>query len=214
MTPEAAVALQRELASRIDARPPLDRCELVAGADVSYNRFSSTVYAGVVVVRLSDGTVVERQGVVGEATFPYIPGLLSFREVPIVLEAFARIQSEPDAVMMDGQGIAHPRRLGLAAHAGLWFDRPCLGCAKSRLIGEHRELGRKAGSSVRLVDKGEVIGRVVRTRDGVKPVYVSIGHKIDLDTAVRIVLRSCRGYRLPEPTRQAHLYVNEMRCSH
>lgn len=211
VTPGEAVALQRELAGLVDSQSSLTRCELIAGADISYNKFSSTIYAGVVVFCLSDETVVERQGMIGEATFPYVPGLLSFREVPILLEVFARLKTDPDLIIMDGQGYAHPRRFGLACHAGLWLNRPCLGCAKSRLIGEHREPGHRAGSAVRLLDAGEVIGKVVRTRDGVNPVYVSVGHKIDLESAVRLVLRACRGYRLPEPTRLAHQFVNEMR---
>ena len=128
-----AVALQKELASRIDVGTPVDHCELIAGADISYNRFSSRFYAGVVVLRTSDWTVVEKQGAVGESTFPYIPGLLSFREAPILLEAFAKLESEPDVFMFDGQGTAHPRRFGLACHMGLWLDRPSLGCAKSLL---------------------------------------------------------------------------------
>src|SRR5262249_53393619 len=142
MTPKEAVALQRELADRIDTRSPLTRCELVAGADISYNRFSPTIYAAVVVVRVADGAVVESATTVGQSAFPYVPGLLSFREAPSVLEAFAKLKTRPDALMLDGQGFAHPRRFGLACHVGLWLDLPCLGCAKSRLIGTHREPGK------------------------------------------------------------------------
>lgn len=213
LTPSQAVALQRELAQRVDVRQPLTHCELIAGADVSYNRFSSTFYSGVVVWRLADGQIIERQGAVAETPFPYVPGLLSFREAPVLLQAFARVQSEPDVVMLDGQGIAHPRRLGLASHLGLWLDRPCLGCAKSRLIGEYKEPGRRAGSLAPLVHHGEIIGEVVRTKTGVKPVFVSPGHRIDPRSAVEVVLASCRGYRIPEPTRQAHLFVNALRRS-
>jgi deoxyribonuclease V len=206
-----AVALQKELASRTVTDVPLTACKLIAGADVSYDRFSSTFYAGVVVLRTEDLSVVERCGAKGESTFPYVPGLLSFREAPIVLEAFARVRSRPDAVMCDGQGRAHMRRLGLACHIGLWLEVPAIGCAKSRLTGRSGELGREAGSTAPLVDRKEVVGMVVRTKTGVQPVYVSPGHLIDLDSSVRWVLASCRGYRLPEPTRQAHLYVNELR---
>jgi deoxyribonuclease V len=206
-----AVALQRELAGRVDVRTPLTRWDLVAGADVSYNRFSSAFYAGVVVLRAPDWTVVERQGAMRESPFIYIPGLLSFREAPALLEAFARVKSEPDVVMFDGQGIAHQRRLGIAAHMGLWLDRPSVGCAKSRLCGHYEEPGPEAGSVAPLRDRGDVIGEVVRTKDRVQPVFVSPGHKIDLPSSVRVVLNSCKGYRLPEPTRQAHLYVNELR---
>ncbi|HXG12763.1 MAG TPA: endonuclease V [Gemmataceae bacterium] len=212
LDPGEAIELQRQLAGRIDVSTPVDRCELIAGADISYNRFSNTFYAGVVVLRTSDWTVIETQGAVGESNFPYIPGLLSFREGPILLKAFAKLQSEPDVVMFDGQGLAHPRRFGLACHMGLWLDRPSLGCAKSLLTGRYKDLDRKAGATAPLTaPNGEILGRVVRTKTGVQPVYVSAGHKIDLDSAVKVVLASCRGYRIPEPTRQAHLHVNELR---
>lgn len=211
LTPSEAVALQRELSGRVEDRSPLTRCELVAGADVSYARFSQVFYAGVVVVRVADGVVVEKQSAVRESPFPYVPGLLSFREAPALLEAFRQLHTEPDAVMFDGQGWAHPRRFGLACHVGLWLDRPTLGCAKSRLIGDYREPGRKAGALSPLKDGHDVIGSVVRTKTGVKPLFVSVGHRMDLASAVRLVLATCRGYRLPEPTRQAHLYVNALR---
>jgi deoxyribonuclease V len=211
LTPTEAVALQRELAARIDARSPLTHYELVAGADVSYNRFSPTFYAAVVVLRGCDWSIVEVQTAVRESAFPYIPGLLTFREAPAVLEAFAKLQHVPDAVMIDGQGQAHPRRIGYAAHVGLWLDLPTVGCAKSLLLGTYKEPKQKVGSLAPLRDKDEVIGQVVRTRTKVKPLFVSVGHKIDLASAVRLVLSSCQGYRLPEPTRQAHLYVNALR---
>src|SRR5438552_7048639 len=135
LTPTEAVALQRQLADRVDARLPLTHCVLIAGADVSYDRFSNRFYAGVVVLRMDDLTVVEKRGVVCEVTFPYIPGLLSFRETPVVLKAFAQIESRPDAVILDGHGYSHPRRFGFACHLGLWLDLPSVGCAKTRLIG-------------------------------------------------------------------------------
>jgi deoxyribonuclease V len=190
--------------------PPLP-CTLIAGADVSYNKYSPTVFAGVVVLRLPELTVVEKCGASIECHFPYIPGLLSFREAPALLKAFARMKSSPDVVMLDGQGLAHPRRFGLACHVGIWLDRPTLGCAKSRYIGTYREPGRKAGSSSRLTDRGDVVGRVVRTKLEVKPVFVSTGHRMTLDYAVRLTLACGAGYRIPEPTRQAHLYVNALR---
>jgi deoxyribonuclease V len=206
-----APALQKELAARLDTHTPLTRWRFVAGADVSYNRFSTTFYAGVVVLRADDWAVVESQGAVRESPFPYVPGLLSFREAPALLDAFAKVQSPVDAVMIDGHGIAHPRRLGIAAHVGLWLEAPTLGCAKSLLHGHVGELEETAGSVAPILSHGEVIGQAVRTKKGVKPVYVSSGHRIDLPSAVRLVLASCRGYRLPEPTRQAHLYVNALR---
>ena len=211
LTLPEAIALQRELAGKIDTRTPLVRCELLAGADVSYNRFSPVFYAVVVVLRTSDWSIVEKQEAVQNSAFPYVPGLLSFREAPALLEAFAKLKTQPDAVMFDGQGIAHPRRLGIASHVGLWLDVPTFGCAKSLLTGKYKEPGPKRGSLAPLVDKGDVIGTVVRTRDRVKPVFVSAGHKIDQASAVRLVLESAQGYRIPEPTRQAHLHVNALR---
>ena len=138
-----ATELQRQLAAQVDVRPTVKHCNLIAGADISYNRFSPTMYAAVVVLRMDDMSIVEVRGAVSETTFPYQPGYLSFREAPALLEAFARVESEPDAIMFDGQGIAHPRRLGLASHVGLWLQRPSLGCAKSRLIGRFDTLPRQ-----------------------------------------------------------------------
>jgi deoxyribonuclease V len=211
LTPKEAVKLQRELAARVDARTPLPRCELIAGADVSYQRFSAELYAGVVVLRMADLTVVERRSVVFGTRFPYIPGLLSFRETPALLEVFAQVESEPDVVMLDGHGFAHPRRFGFACHVGLWLNRPCLGCAKSRLVGSYKAPGVRAGSRSSLLDGGEVIGKVVRTKAGVKPVFVSVGHRIDLESAVRTVLAAGAGYRIPEPTRLADQHVKALR---
>jgi deoxyribonuclease V len=211
LTPTEAVALQRQLAGQVDVHTRLGRCDIIAGADISYNRFSSVLYAGVVVLRRADWCVVETQGMTAEATFPYRTGLLTFREAPALLEVFARLRTEPDVVIVDGAGFAHPRRIGLASHLGLCLDRPCVGCAKSRLLGDYEEPDRAAGSVSWLCDKGEVVGSVVRTKTGVKPLFVSVGHRIDLAGAVRVVLESCRGYRVPEPTRQAHLLVNRLR---
>ena len=211
VTPTEAVALQRDLASRVDVRTPLTHAELVAGADVSYTRYSNLFYASVVVIRVADGVIVETQGAVREVTFPYVPGLLSFREAPVLLDAFAKVLAEPDAVMLDGQGLAHPRRLGLACHVGLWLERPCLGCAKSLLVGKYQEPGKMPGALSPMVVGGEVVGNALRTKVRAKPVFVSAGHRMDLPSAVRLVLATCCGYRLPEPTRQAHHYVNALR---
>lgn len=210
LAPDAAVALQRTLAGRIDVRTPLRKAELIAGADISYDIDSPTFYASVIVMR-PDGTLVEAQDATAQAPFPYIPGLLSFREIPALLGAFAKLRTVPDVVMYDGQGIAHPRRLGIASHLGLFLDVPCFGCAKSRLWGRFKEPGEKAGSLAPLMDGDEQIGYVVRTKDRVKPVFVSAGHKIDLAGAVRVTLATSHGYRIPEPTRQAHLRVNRLR---
>jgi deoxyribonuclease V len=211
VTPAEAVALQRELAGRTDLSRAPAHFDLLAGADISYNLRSPRLYATVIVWRVSDGQIVETCDAVRDVPFPYVPGLLSFREAPALLDAFRQLRSVPDAVVFDGQGVAHPRRLGIAAHMGLWLGLPCLGCAKSRLTGAFAEPAPEAGSTSPLSDRGEVIGTVLRTRDRVKPVFVSPGHRIDHAGAVRVVLAACRGYRLPEPTRLADRRVGELR---
>jgi deoxyribonuclease V len=214
LTPKEAIALQRELAGRIVLRDEvLEPVRLAAGVDVSCSRFAPEVYAAVVLFDLLSGVVVERAAAQAAEAFPYVPGLLSFRELPVVLEAFRRLQQGPDVVLVDGQGIAHPRRLGIASHLGLWLDLPTIGCAKIRLCGEHAQPGLKRGEWASLRDDGMEIGRVLRTRDRIKPLYVSPGHKLGLERAVEIVLACGRGYRLPEPTRQAHLESNRVRSS-
>jgi deoxyribonuclease V len=211
LAPAEAVALQRELAGRVVTDLPLPACTLIAGADVSYSKYSPTIFAGVVVLRLPELTVIERRGASVECHFPYIPGLLSFREAPALLAAFATVRSKPDAVMLDGQGFAHPRRAGLACHVGLWLDRPCLGCAKSPFRVEYEAPHDEAGSWSPMTMKGAVVGRVVRTKTKINPVFVSVGHKMDLDGATRLALACTAGHRVPEPTRLAHLYVNALR---
>jgi deoxyribonuclease V len=211
LTPEQAIEVQRELAGRVEQGPPLSDCDLVAGADVAYCQDESLFYAAVVVLRTDTWSVVEAQHAVRKSPFPYVPGLFSFREAPALLEAFAKVQTAPDAVILDGHGLAHPRRFGLACHVGLWLDVPCVGCGKSRLVGHYKEPNRNGGSVTPLVDGGEVIGSVLRThRDG-RPVFVSVGHRIDLASAVGLVLRACQGHRLPETTRQADQLANDLR---
>jgi deoxyribonuclease V len=179
--------------------------KLIAGIDVSVSRFSKTGRAAVVVLDYRSQELCEVSVVEGEIDFPYIPGLLSFREAPLALRAWQGLKSRPDLMMVDGQGIAHPRRFGIASHLGLLLDIPSIGCAKSRLIGTHDPLPDEAGSYRLLKEKDEIIGAAVRTKLRLKPVYVSIGHRVDLDTAVSLVLGCCRGYRLPQPTRLAHM---------
>ena len=207
-----AVALQRELAGRVEVRDRLaERVRLVAGVDVSSARFGTEVYAAVVVYDLDNASLVATAAASLDAVFPYVPGLLSFRELPVVLEAFRRLAAIPDVVLVDGQGIAHPRRLGVASHLGLWLDLPTIGCAKSRLCGVHGEPGARRGEWTSLMDGAEEIGWVVRTRDRVRPLFVSPGHRVSMARAVQIVLACGRGYRLPEPTRQAHIESNKLR---
>ncbi len=213
LTPKEAVALQRQLADQVETRTPLTGFNLIAGADVSYARFTNVLYAGVAVLRADDLAVVETRSGVVETKFPYVPGLLSFRESPALLEVFAKLRAEPDVIMLDGQGWAHPRRMGFACHVGLWLDRPTIGCAKSLLLGEYKNLGDNDGDVAALTDKGDTIGMAVRTKRRTRPLFVSVGHKIDLASAVRVVLACCRRYRVPEPTRQAHLLVNGLRAA-
>ncbi len=212
LTPKEAVALQRELASRVVTRRPPWGGRLsglvVAGADVSCPRGSKLLRAAVVALRLPGFEVLGAARIERDGTFPYVPGLLSFREAPIVLECFAKLKRalkvKIDCLMCDGQGLAHPRGLGLASHVGLRLGVPTVGCAKSRLCGEHSEPGPSRGDWARLSLKGKTVGRVLRTRDGVKPLYVSVGHLTTLSSAAKLVLRCAPRYRLPEPTRLAH----------
>ena len=184
---------------------------LVAGADVSYDRGSPVLFAAVVVLDAKSLAVVESASTTARATFPYVPGYLSFRELPPLLEAFAKLRARPDLVVCDGHGRAHPRRFGFACHLGVALDLPAIGVAKSRLVGEHAEPGPRRGAHVALRDGGERIGEVVRTQAGVAPVYVSVGHRVSLPTARRLVLRFAPRFRLPEPTRAAHAEVNRLR---
>jgi deoxyribonuclease V len=213
-TEAAAIELQESLASRVVVSTPLSGFELVAGCDIAYHLSKPILYAAVVVVRSSDGSVIETRTLTREVTFPYIPGLLSFREIPALLEPFRELRNTPDVVMLDGQGIAHPRRFGLACHLGLWLNRPCLGCAKSWLVGDHDEPGPRAGDSTPLMVGNEVVGAVVRAAAGARPVYVSPGHLLDVESALGVVRASLSGYRHPTPTREAHLAANRLRETH
>jgi len=206
-----ALAIQERLRRRIVRRGNVRKVRLVAGADVSYDKKSDRFYAGVVVMTFPELRVVEEASAVGVANFPYIPGLLTFREGPILVRAFEKLQTTPDLVIFDGQGVAHPRGVGLAAHMGLLLDVPSVGCAKTRLCGEHAGVARARGSRTDLRLDGRLVGLVVRTRASVKPVFVSVGHRIALSAAAQWVLATSRGCRLPEPTRQAHLLVNRLR---
>jgi len=211
--PKQAMQIQKQLRDQLILEKTRESYELIAGADVSYDKGSDIFYAAVVVLELSSLRKVEEASAVSRSTFPYIPGLLVFREAPVLLQAFEKIHKDPDIIMFDGQGIAHPRGIGIASHMGLLLDKPSIGCAKSKLFGDYKEfnLGPKAGSYTPLTHQGRTIGAVLRTRDNVSPVFVSPGHKIDLATSMELVLKSCQGYRLPEPTRQAHNLVNKVR---
>jgi deoxyribonuclease V len=204
LSPAGATALQRELAGRVVTTRPLDLdgVRLVAGVDVSVKEGISR--AAVAVLSFPTLELVEVARAVRPTPFPYISGLLSFREGPVILEAYQNLECTPDALIFDGQGLAHPRRLGLACHIGLWLERPTVGCGKTRLIGKHSAPASEKGSVTSLTHRGEVIGCVLRTRTGVKPVYVSVGHLATLESARALVLACAPRYRLPEPIRQAH----------
>ncbi|MBN1367011.1 MAG: deoxyribonuclease V [Dehalococcoidales bacterium] len=204
VSPTEAVKIQRTLAAQVSRRNELSKPRYIAGVDISSGRAIDTATAAVVVLSYPELVLVDSSVIQIETTFPYVPGLLSFRETPLVIKAYEKLKKEPDLILVDGQGIAHPRRMGFASHLGLVLDKPTIGCAKSLLTGEHDELAEKAGSYTEIIDNGEVIGAVVRTADGVKPVYVSIGHRVDLPAAIHWALACCREYRIPKPLRLAH----------
>ena len=200
-----ALELQRRLATQVSRNSEVIEPSFIAGVDIAVGKAGGLATGAIVVLSYPGLRVVETAVAQGRLDFPYIPGLLSFREAPLALAAGEKLTITPDLIMVDGQGIAHPRRFGLASHLGLLWDKPTIGCAKSLLCGRHEVPGAEAGSYAEIIDGGETIGAALRTRAGASPVYVSIGHKVDLDTAVSWVLKCCRGYRLPEPTRLAHL---------
>lgn len=204
VTPAEARAIQEQLRTEVRAKnaPSLHRIKHVAGIDISIR--NNRAIAAIVVLDFSSLEPVDFVVHEADIPFPYVPGLLSFRECPSILAAAEKLHIEPDLIMVDGQGIAHPRRVGIAAHLGLLFDKPTIGCAKSRLTGKHEEPDLTAGSRTELWERNELIGTVLRTKNKCRPLYISIGHKIELPTAVELVLSCCRGYRLPEPTRFAH----------
>ncbi|SMC20179.1 Endonuclease V [Andreprevotia lacus DSM 23236] len=203
----AALALQRQLAGQVERHDRLDDIRLVAGLDVAYDEHSDRLVAAAVVLDAHTLVVVEQAVAVDVARFPYIPGLFSFRELPPLVQALGRLSLRPDLIVCDGQGIAHPRRFGLACHVGLLFDVPSIGCGKTRLLGQHDQAGPERGDSTPLRDGDDIIGSALRTQRGIKPVYVSTGHRIALPTACHWITRLCSKYRLPETTRMADQLV-------
>jgi deoxyribonuclease V len=212
VTPQEAVALQNTLRERLVLRPPEGwRVSRIAGADISTERGNDTGFGGFVVLDAESLAPVAQEGAAVPLRFPYVPGLLSFRELPVLAAAWRKLAQAPDLIVFDGQGIAHPRRVGLACHGGLLFGVPSIGCAKSLLVGTHGPLGEERGATAEIRHRGEVVGMAVRTRRGVSPVYVSPGHLMDLRTAVEWVLHLSPRYREPETTRRAHRLVNALR---
>ena len=207
MSPQEARRLQMKLATHVIRENRLGTVKTVAGIDVGLK--GNMACAAIVVLNFPKLDVAAQSTATRRITCPYIPGLLSFREGPVILDALDRLDRKPDLLIFDGQGIAHPCRLGIASHIGLLSDCPSIGCAKSRLCGQYQEPDVERGSHVPLMDHGETIGAIVRTRTGVKPVFVSIGHRVDLKTCIDVVLACCKGYRLPETTRKAHRLAEE-----
>lgn len=202
ITPKQAVVMQNELRGRVISRDDFGEIKLIGGVDVGVK--DGVAVAAVALFEYPSLIHVQTVAATRKATFPYIPGLLAFREIPVILGAFVKLVKRPDIIMVDGHGYAHPRRFGLACHLGVTLDIPAIACGKSRLVGEYREPSAARGSVEDLIADGEVIGKALRTRDNVKPVFISVGHRVSLDTAVRIALELARGKRLPEPVGEAH----------
>jgi deoxyribonuclease V len=203
-----AIETQRRLASQVLFTRMKREPRTAAGLDCAFSRDGRRIVAAVVVLKLSDFTVIETATATRKVIFPYIPGLLSFREAPACIDAICKLKAKPDVFIVDGQGFAHPRRFGIASHIGLLIGIPTIGCAKSRLTGKFKEPGKRKSDYSLLADGDEVIGAVLRTRTNVKPVFVSVGHKCTLDDAIKVVLECTTKYRLPEPSRLAHQLVS------
>ncbi len=204
LTPREAIRLQKRLAPSVTLKRLPRKLTLVAGADVAFSANSDTAFAAVVVLSLDNLVEIEHSVVHGSVSFPYVPGLLTFREGPLLVKALRKLRTTPDVILFDGQGIAHSRGMGVASHMGLLAGLPTVGCAKSPLLKPVRTPGRSRGCRAQIVRDERTVGFAVRTRTGVRPVYVSPGHLSDLQSSVRLVLECCRKYRLPEPLRAAH----------
>ncbi|MGB3800470.1 MAG: deoxyribonuclease V [Lewinella sp.] len=214
LSPQDAVDLQRKLRERIELREAPGTMRLIGGADISFNLYSDVFYAGIVVLDYETMEVVETALHTETVTFPYIPGLLSFREIPTLLKAWSKLSRKPDVTIVDGHGIAHPRRMGIATHFGLVTGSPTLGCAKKVLAGRIAPVGEAVGSVSPIMDREELLGYALRSRLRSNPVYISPGHLTDPESALAIARHCCRGYKLPEPTRRAHEAVNTFRKGH
>ncbi|MCS6886050.1 MAG: deoxyribonuclease V [Acidobacteriota bacterium] len=206
-----AISIQEALRSQVKIQPLAAPIKLVAGADISFDKSSDKLFAAFVVLALDTLQIVDSSSIVSQATFPYVPGLLSFRELPPLLKAWAALKTPPDVVFIDGQGIAHPRRFGIASHFGVLTGVPCIGCAKTLLVGNVRSLASNVGATAPIIHQKEKVGVALRTKKNVQPVYISVGHMIELEEAIKLTMRCLAGYRIPEPTRQAHLLVNKLR---
>ncbi len=211
LTPREAMRVQESLRGRVETQDRFGSIRYVAGADLALDPETNLAFAGVIVYRFPELTEVERRRTRRVLRFPYVPGLLSFREIPVLLGAFDRLRVSPDVILVDGHGLAHPRRFGIACHLGLILDIPTIGCAKSILVGKAPEPGAKSRCTSPLVDKGERVGMALRTRDNVKPIYVTVGHRVALESALKVVMQCLDGFRIPKPTREADHYVRDLR---
>jgi deoxyribonuclease V len=204
VTPEQAIRIQENLRHRIILKSTFSQIRTIGGGDVSYQKEGDFLFGAMVVLSFPQMETLEVATAVGKISFPYLPGLLTFREGPILIRAFQKLRMRPDLLIFDGQGIAHPRGMGLATHLGIWFNLPSIGCAKTPLLEEFATPGPLKGSFESIQKNGREVGAVLRTKNRVKPVFVSPGHRIDLPTSIRLILESCQGFRLPEPLRRAH----------
>jgi deoxyribonuclease V len=211
LTPAQAIAYQQELRLQIKIEPLTTPIKTIAGADISFNKYEETVYAGIVVFSYPELKIICNATAVSRTGFPYISGLLAFREVPALLEAWDKLDIKPDVMVLDGQGIAHERRLGIATQFGLITGVPSIGSAKSRLYGKYNEPANITFAESAMYDKAEIIGTAIRSKRNCNPIYVSPGHRISMEQSVELIKNCIRGYRIPEPTRQAHLLVNKIR---
>lgn len=208
---EEAKKIQSELAGYVKEEKLSIKPKLVAGVDISYNIGSDLLFGGVVVLSVQDLSIVEKVVISDISRFPYIPGLLSFRETPVLIQAFSKLKTEPDVIFVDGQGIAHPRFFGIASHIGVLYDKPSVGVAKSVLVGSSDSIPQKKGEFSYLRYNGRVVGALLCSQEGKEPIVVSVGHKITLQEAISLTMSMCAGFRIPEPTRLAHIIVNEER---
>jgi deoxyribonuclease V len=204
VSPEEAVQIQENLRSRIVLRTNFSKVRTIGGGDVAYSKKRNLLFGAIVVLSFPQMDTLDIAEAYGKVRFPYIPGLFSFREGPILIKTFQRLKIKPDVMLYDGQGIAHPRGFGLASHMGLWLDLPSVGCAKTPLLDEFISPGSSKGSCELIRREGKEVGIVLRTKDNVRPLFVSPGHRIDLPTSIQIILKCCQGFRIPEPLRRAH----------
>jgi deoxyribonuclease V len=208
---EKAIQIQKDLSSQIILRKTFSKVRTVGGGDVAYSKNKALLFGAIVILSFPQMETLDIATDLGKLSFPYIPGLLSFREGPILIKIFQKLKVKPDVIIFDGQGVAHPRGIGLASHLGLWFDLPSIGCAKTPLLDEFVSPGFSKGSFEAIQREGKEVGAVLRTKDKVKPLFVSPGHRIDLTTSIQLILASCQGFRIPEPLRQAHQLARLLR---